>query len=189
MHSHTLTHIHTHTHALTLIHMHTHTDTHMHTHGHTHTHMHSHIHMHTHTDTHMHSHTHAHTLTHTLTHALTHTDTHTYTHTCTHTHTHARTHTGGILMAGQSGKASWRRCHVTGPRRKGRGRTHCPDERRALTPCEPAPLGHRWSPAQRARFSDEEAEIRGPEGRWCQPGTGPSASRPAWPCLPSGAGP
>lgn len=47
--------------------------------------------------------------------------------------------------------------------------SHCPEERQLLTWCVPVPSGHRWTAAQRAHFSDEEAEIQGPEGRWCQP--------------------
>ena len=58
---------------------------------------------------------------------------------------------------------------MTDLRRKGRGMSHCPEERQPLTWCVPVPSGHRWTAAQRAHFSDEEAEIQGPEGRWCQP--------------------
>lgn len=39
--------------------------------------------------------------------------------------------------------------------------------------CVPVPWGHRWAAAQQAHFSDEEAEVRGPEGHWCQPRDGP----------------
>ena len=50
--------------------------------------------------------------------------------------------------------------------------SHCLEERQPLTRCAPVPWGHRWAVAQQAHFLDEEAEVRGPEGRWCQPRDG-----------------